>query len=150
AEDMLSLQISSGIFQWEDIYTNATGDADSFDLVFGPAPQPMDIQTPVSGGFLMWFAPIYAPLYEDEVFTSEILDKINGNRFHNAEITVDGVELRQYSASRLFFWDADDNDWDMHDSGTVYVHFDADSLFRKRVYRDHETEERIMAKQVMC
>ncbi|MEZ5338996.1 MAG: serine protease [bacterium] len=150
AEDMRDLQISSGIYKWEEIFTKATSDAEGFDLVFGPAPQRMDIQSPVDGGFLMWFAPSYAPAYEDDVFTGEILDKINGNRFHNAEISIDGVPLRQYSASRLYFWDADDNPWEMQDSGSVYVHFDADSLFRKRVYRDKETEERIMSKHIMC
>lgn len=150
AEDMLRLQISSGIFEWEEIFTDAQSDADYFDRVFGPAPRPLDVQEPIDGGFLMWFAPIYSPVYANEEFTVEIHDKINGNWFHNAEVTVDGVPLRQYSASRIYFWDADDNPWEMHDSDDVFVHFDADSLFKKRVYRDKETEERIMAKQIMA
>ena len=150
AEDMHGLQVSSGIFDWSDVETDASSDEDIADRWCGPLPRRVGVQAPINGGLLMWYAPIYVPYYENPEFQEEISDKIKGNWFHNEEIVLDGIPLRRYSASRIFLWDANDNPWEMHDSADVYVHFDADSLFKKRVYRDKETEERIMAKQILA
>lgn len=150
AEDMHSLQVSSGIFDWSSVETHARSDEEIANRWCGPFPEKVDVQVPISGGYMMWYSPIYEPRYANPEFTEEIHDKIQGNWFHNQEIVLDSQPLRRYSASRIFTWDANDNPWEMHDSEETYVHFDADSLFKKRVYRNLETEERIMTKQILC
>jgi hypothetical protein len=135
---------------WEKLRTSAMGDASYFDTFLGPSPQLCDFQEPMPEAYIAWFSPLRHTALPDAEFTSEINDKIDKNWFYSSGLVVDGRPLREWSASRLLVWPASINPWVVSDSREVYVHFDADSLFGKRVYRNLETEERIMTRHIFA
>lgn len=145
--DML---ISTADAGWSRLQTDATSDAEYFNGFFGPAPGKMDYSAPMPEGYLMWFAPIHPRGYNDKEFTREITDKIQQNWFHSSKLEIDGKPLREYSASRIFVWEANLNPWQITDGPEQYVHFDADSFFKKRVYTDRQSEERIMTRHLLA
>jgi len=135
---------------WDNLRTEHDSDADYFDRFFGPAPQVVDLSSSMAEGYLAWFAPCRHSEYADYEFTNEINDKIDKNWFYSENLVVDGRPIREWSASRIYVWPAYLNPWDVTDSMDVYVHFDADSIFSKRIYREREMEERIMTRHILA
>ena len=133
-----------------DLRTNYKSDQDFFDTFFGPAPQPVDSSAAMPESYIVWFTPTSHTEYADFEFTNEMNDKIDKNWFYTVGLTVDGRALREWSASRIFILPATRNPWDLTDSAERYVHFDADSRFSKRIYRNRETEERIMTRHLLA
>lgn len=133
-----------------NLRTNYGSDGDFFDTFFGPAPQPVDFNATMPEGYIVWFGPTPHTEYADFEFTNEINDKIDKNWFYSAGLMVDGRPLREWSASRIFVLPATRNPWDLEDSAERYIHFDADSTFSKRIYRNRETEERIMTRCLLA
>jgi len=145
-----SMLVSSYDVEWANLRTGHDGDAAYFDQFFGPAPQLMGYQSPMPEGYIAWFAPTYHSAYSDYEFTYEINDKVDKNWFFSDDLEIDGRPIEEWSASRIFIWPAYVNPWDVTDTVDQYVHFDADSLFSKRIYVDRDTEERIMARYILC
>jgi len=143
------LLISTYDVAWDNLRTGHHSDADYFDRFFGPSPQPVDYSAPMTESYLAWFAPIYHTQYADFEFTYEINDKIDKNWFYTAGLEIDGRPINEWSAWRVFPWEATINPWDMEDGVDRYMHFDADSLFSKRIYVDRDTEERIMTRHIL-
>ena len=132
------------------LQTSATCDGDSFDTYFGPTPGQLAYEAPMTGGFLVWFTRIGPVSYDDHEFMDEINDKIEKNWFQSADLQIDGVPVTEISASRFFVCPAASNPWGFEDSSDCFVHFDADSLFSKRVYTSRELEERIMTRYLVA
>jgi hypothetical protein len=130
--------------------TEATSDTGYFDKFMGPAAKPLDFQAPMTEGYVAWFAPIQPARYADAEFTSEINDKIDKNWFYTSDLVVDGRDIRDWSLSRLVVVRATTNPWGFTDGPEEYMHFDADSVFAKRIYKDRSTEERIMTRHVLA
>ena len=145
-----SLLVSSYDVAWDALRSGYASDAEYFDMFLGPAPQVMDYQAPMPEGYIAWFAPCYPTEYNDYEFTYEINDKIDKNWFATDKLEIDGRPVEEWSASRIFIWPAYVNPWEITDSIDRYVHFDADSLFSKRIYADRDTEERIMTRYILC
>lgn len=136
--------------QWANLRTGKKSDAEFFDKFFGPAVQRRGFQAPMREGYVCWFAPMYPAAYNDADFTAEINDKVKKNWFASTGIVLDGKPLREISGSRVVIWEAANNPWGTSDGADRYVNFDADSLFSKRVYRDRQTEERIMTRHILA
>jgi len=133
-----------------ELRTSATSDAEYFDQFFGPSPQPLQFAAAMPESYIAWFAPIRHVDYADAEFTDEVNDKIDKNWFYTAGLTIDGRAIREWSASRMVVWAATINPWGVMDSADQYVHFDADSLFTKRIYKNRDTEERIMTRYIVA
>lgn len=133
-----------------DLRTSAKSDADYFDVFFGASPQPLEFNAAMPEPYIAWFAPIRHTEYADAEFTSEINDKIDKNWFYSIGLRLDQRPLREWSASRFVIWPATLNPWGITDSPELYVHFDADSLFTKRIYKSRDTEERIMTRYIVA
>ncbi|MCH7472279.1 trypsin-like peptidase domain-containing protein [bacterium] len=144
------LLISSYFVTWDGVRTNYSSGAQYFDRFFGPAPQMMDFGAPMQEGYLVWFAPVRQATYNDYEFNSEINDKIDKNWFYTSGLVVDGRRLKEFSASRIFVVRACVNPWGITNRPDRYVHFDADSLFSKVIYKQRRTEERIMTRHLMA
>ncbi len=132
------------------LQTTATGDADAFETFFGPAPPRLAYDGPMTEGYLVWFSRICPVNYDDREFTAEINDKIEKNWFYTAGLEVDARPVTEISASRFYVCPVLSNPWGFQDSTECFVHFDADSLFAKRVYTVRELEERIMTRYLMA
>lgn len=135
---------------WGSLRTAAATDADYFDKYWGPAPQPKEFASAMPEAYLAWFGPMRHVDYADGEFTFEINDKIDKNWFYTSSLEVDGRPLREWSASRIFIWPATINPWGIVDNPEQYVHFDADSLFSKLIYKNRDTEERIMTRYLFA
>lgn len=133
-----------------DLLTNATSDADFFDRFMGPAAKPLDFNGLMTEGYIAWFSPTQHARYADAEFANEINDKIDKNWFSTNNLVVDGRPLREWSASRICILPATVNPWDWSDTPERYVHFDADSQFSKRIYKDRDIEERIMTRYILA
>lgn len=127
-----------------------TSDASYFDTFLGPAPQRLPYKDPMPEGFLLWFAPTHQFSFENPVFSHEVNDKIDKTWFRTANLVIDKRPLREWSASRIFIWDAADNPWGITDAKDRFVHFDADSTFSKLIYKNRDTEERIMTRHILA
>lgn len=144
------LLISTYDVDWASLRTANSADADYFDMFFGQSPQLMDYYAPMPEGYIAWFAPINHVEYADYDFTLEINDKIDKNWFYSAGLKVDGRPIEEWSAAHILIWPAFINPWDAVDAVDQYVHFDADSLFSKRIYKTRDTEERIMTRYILA
>jgi len=147
---MSPLLISTYDVDWASLRTAHNADADYFDKFFGSAPQLLDPSAPMPEGYIAWFAPITHVEYADYDFTLEINDKIDKNWFYSAGLEVDGRPIEEWSAAHIIVWPAYINPWDTTDAIDQFVHFDADSLFSKRIYKDRDTEERIMTRHILA
>lgn len=133
-----------------DLATTATSDADLFDKFMGPAAKQLDFSGPMTEGYLAWFSPAHHVQYSDAEFMHEINDKIDKNWFCTKSLVVDGRPLREWSASRIYILPATVSPWDWTDTPERYVHFDADSQFSKRIYKNRDIEERIMTSYMLA
>jgi hypothetical protein len=141
---------SSYDVDWSQLRSGKTSDADYFDQFFGPSARPRGFQDPMSNGYIAWFAPMYPAAYRDFDFTTEINDKVKKSWFASIGLKVDNRPLREISGSRVVIWQATTNPWNVSDGLDRYVNFDADSLFSKRVYKNRQTEERIMTRHILA
>jgi hypothetical protein len=133
-----------------DLHTDARSDADFFDKFMGPAAKPLDFSGPMTEGYIAWFSQVRHAQYSDTEFAHEINDKIDKNWFRTAGLIVDGRPLREWSASRIYVLPATISPWDWTDTPGRYVHFDADSQFSKRIYKNRDIEERIMTRYILA
>jgi len=143
------LMIGTADVSWSRLQTGHNSESEYFDKYLGPSRQRMDYQAPMTECYIAWFAPVHHSVYGDAEFTAEINDNIDKSWFTTLNLTIDGRELNEWSASRIFVWSANLNPWDIHDSPDRYVYFDADSLFTKRIYKDRDTEERIVTRDIL-
>jgi len=144
------LLISTYDVAWSNLRTDATSDADYFDNFFGPVPQLVDYQAPMPESYIAWFGPVYHTELSDFEFTTEINDNIDQNWFATKGLVIDGKPVNEISAARMIYWPANVNPWDITDEVDRYVFFDADSLFSKRIYRNRDTEERIVTRSILA
>ena len=135
---------------FSDLQTNAKSDADFFDKFMGPAAKPLDVNGLMTEGYVAWFSPMHHARYSDAEFAHEINDKIDKNWFSTDNLVIDGRPLREWSASRIYILPAMVNPWDWSDTPERYIHFDADSQFSKRIYKDRDVEERIMTRHILA
>jgi hypothetical protein len=142
--------VSSYDVEWSNIRSGKSSDKEFFDNFFGPAAQKRDFQAPMREGYVAWFAPMYQSTYKDPEFNSEINDKVKKNWFATTGIVVDGKPLRELSGRRVVVWQATTNPWGVTDGPDRFVNFDADSIFTKRVFKDRQTEERIMTRHLLA
>lgn len=143
------LLIGSYDVPFSKLETEHNSDAEFFDKFLGPSPQPMNYQAPMQESYIAWFAPITYSTYGDAEFTAEIKDNVDKNWFATTDLQIDGRPVNEWSAARLFAWSADTNPWGIVDGPDRYVYFDADSLFSKRIYKNRDTEERIVTRNIM-
>jgi hypothetical protein len=143
------LMIGTADVSWSRLQTEHSSESEYFDRFLGPSRQLMDYQAPMTECYIAWFAPVHHSVYSDAEFTAEINDNIDKSWFTTLNLTIDGRELNEWSASRIFVWPANLNPWDIHDGPDRYVYFDADSLFSKRIYKDRDTEERIVTRDIL-
>jgi hypothetical protein len=134
----------------KELDTPATSDADFFDTFLGPAPQRIGRDAPMPEGYIAWFSPTAHSVFSDPEFRTEINDKIDKNWFCSRGLVVDGRPVEEWSASRLLVLPATRNPWDLTDRPDRYIHFDADSRFSKRIYKNRDTEERIMTRFILA
>ncbi|MBN2083289.1 trypsin-like peptidase domain-containing protein [bacterium] len=144
------LLISTYDVAWSNLRTDSTCDAEYFDKFFGPEPQRVDYQAPMPECYLAWFGPMYHTELPDFQFTTEINDNIDQNWFATKNLVIDGLSINEISAARIVFWPAYLNSWDIVDEVDRYVFFDADSLFTKKIYRNRDTEERIITRYILA
>lgn len=155
AQALASVQLASLLIMTTpshatDLRTNATSDTGFFDKFMGPAAKPLDFSGPMIEGYIAWFAPAHNTKYADAEFSHEINDKINKNWFCSTGLIVDGRPLREWSASRVYILPATVDPWDWTDTPERFIHFDADSQFSKRIYKNRDIEERIMARYMLA
>jgi hypothetical protein len=155
AHAMVSAQLAPLLLKtydshFSELQTEAKSDADFFDRFMGPAARPLEFSGPMTEGYIAWFAPMHHAQYSDAEFTHEINDKIDKNWFYTAHLIVDGRPLREWSASRFYVLPAAVGPWDWTDTPERYIHFDADSLFSKRIYKNRDIEERIMTRHILA
>jgi hypothetical protein len=136
--------------EWSELRTGATSDASEFARHFGPAAPAAEFQSAMDGGYVAWFSRIYPCSYADAEFTTEINDIIKKNWFYADELVIDHRPLREWSGSRVVVWGAGVNPWNLSDNKGRYMHFDADAIFNKRVYKTRTTEERIMTRYILA
>jgi hypothetical protein len=143
------LMIGTADVSWSRLNTEYDSEEAYFDEFLGPSVQQMDYQAPMAESYIAWFAPVHHSNYADAEFTAEINDNIDKSWFTTVNLTIDGRDLNEWSASRIFVWPANLNPWDITDGPDRYVYFDADSLFSKRIYKDRDTEERIITRHIL-
>jgi hypothetical protein len=134
---------------WKSLRTPYSSDAEKFDLYMGPAVKRQEFKAAMNSAYLCWFSPMYRATYSDPEFMAEINDKVRKNWFSTTGLVVDNLPIREISASQLSVWSATVNPWGVRDSGSRYMHFDAESLFTKRIYKNRQTEERIMTRHIL-
>jgi len=143
------LMIGTYDVSWSELRTEHESEGEYFDKFLGPSQQRLDYQAPMAESYIAWFAPVHHASYADAEFTAEINDNIDKSWFTTLDLTIDGRELNEWSAARIFVWPANLNPWEIADSADRYVYFDADSLFTKRIYKDRDTEERIVTRHIL-
>jgi hypothetical protein len=151
ASNVLAQMMNGGYLESLDTLRSSAGsDAALFDKMLGPAPQPLDFNSPMPEGHLVWFAPMPPMAFENPEFTTEVNDKIKKNWFYTADLIVDNRPLREWSAGRIMIMPAAVNPWNLSDAADRLIHFDADSKFSKVIYKNRETEERIMTRYLLA
>jgi hypothetical protein len=135
---------------YKHLQTAAVNDASVFDKYFGPTPPRLRFEDVMTEGYLVWFSRIHHASYADTEFTGEINDKIDKNWFYTADLQIDGKPATEISASRFYVCPAFVNPWEFKDAADCYVHFDADSLFAKKIYTNRDAEERIMSRYLIA
>jgi hypothetical protein len=134
---------------FDRLLTSARSDADSFDKYLGSVPPRLDYDAPMLDGYLVWFSHISHVRYADDEFAGEINDKVDKNWFCADNLQIDGKPVTEISASRFYLCPAVINPWEFTDTTDCFVHFDADSLFGKKIYTRRDVEERIMSRYLI-